>query len=327
MAEQQEEKPKATEPHPAIPAEAPDPEEDDLDELDDVLDDFAATKLDTKAPAPSSSGPGRPTSAPKASPAPPSISDEDDFEAQMRKGMADLLGNLDSNPEMQAQFEALTKEMMGAAQAAAATAEEGTTASALPSGFNTDARAKSEGSEAAASSSKPAEDTFQETIRKTMERMQNSSESAGAAAAASDTDDILAQMLKEMEKGGFDGEGSDEDFSKMLMGMMEQLTNKEVLYEPMKELNDKFPGWFEKNRENTPKGDLARYEEQQVLVREIVARFDRSGYSDTNAEDREYIVERMQKMQSAGSPPPDLVGDMNAAQEALGEIDAGCPTQ
>ena len=32
-------------------------------------------------------------------------------------------------------------------------------------------------------------------------------------------------------------------------------------------------------------------------------------------------------MQAAGSPPPDLVGDMNAAQEALGEIDAGCPQQ
>lgn len=34
-----------------------------------------------------------------------------------------------------------------------------------------------------------------------------------------------------------------------------------------------------------------------------------------------------QQMQAAGSPPPDLVGDMNAAQEALGEIDQGCPTQ
>jgi len=32
-------------------------------------------------------------------------------------------------------------------------------------------------------------------------------------------------------------------------------------------------------------------------------------------------------MQAAGSPPPDLVGDMNAAQEALGDMDAGCPQQ
>lgn len=33
------------------------------------------------------------------------------------------------------------------------------------------------------------------------------------------------------------------------------------------------------------------------------------------------------QMQAAGSPPPDLVGDMNAAQEALGDLDAGCPQQ
>ena len=108
--------------------------------------------------------------------------------------------------------------------------------------------------------------------------------------------DILAQMLKEMEKGGFGGEGGDEDFSKMLMGMMEQLTNKEILYEPMKELDDKFPGWMEKNKGKVPEEDWKRYEEQQTLVREIVGRFEEKSYSDGNAKDREYIVERMQKV-------------------------------
>jgi len=62
-------------------------------------------------------------------------------------------------------------------------------------------------------------------------------------------------------------------------------------------------------------------------VKEIVGRFERKGYSDENEDDREYIVERMQKMQAAGSPPPDLVGDMSAAQEALGDLEGGCPTQ
>jgi len=35
-------------------------------------------------------------------------------------------------------------------------------------------------------------------------------------------------------------------------------------------------------------------------------------------------------MQAAGSPPPDLVGDMSAAQEAFGGVGApeeGCPQQ
>ena len=32
-------------------------------------------------------------------------------------------------------------------------------------------------------------------------------------------------------------------------------------------------------------------------------------------------------MQAAGSPPPDLVGDMKDAQEVLGDLDSGCAQQ
>ncbi|KAJ4983581.1 Peroxisomal biogenesis factor 19 [Stagonosporopsis vannaccii] len=306
---------------------ASDPEEDDLSDLDDVLDEFANTKLDSKAPAPvskaapppsapSASGPGRPEDV---SPAELLLQDEDAFAKKLQEEMEQLLGQGD----FQKQFEEIMKEMnseMGGDHLSAPTAADAaaTASASLKDGAF---------SKAAEPSSK-ADKNFQDTIRKTMERMQESGDAASSAAASSaNQDDILAQMLKEMESGGFGGEGSDEDFSKILMGMMEQLTNKEILYEPMKELDDKFPAWMEKNKDKVPKEDLKRYEEQQVLVKEITARFERKGYSDDNAKDREYIVERMQKMQAAGSPPPDLVGDMNAAQEALAGMDEGCPTQ
>lgn len=144
----------------------------------------------------------------------------------------------------------------------------------------------------------PAADaSFQDTIRKTMERMQNSGEQATAAAASGGADDFMSELLKQMSSGDFGGgEGSEDDFSKMLMGMMEQLTTKEILYEPMKDLNEKFPEWMEKNKATTPAEDLKRYEEQQSIVKEIVERFEKSTYADTNSEDREYIIERMQKV-------------------------------
>lgn len=132
-----------------------------------------------------------------------------------------------------------------------------------------------------------------------MERMQASGEQATAAAAAEGTDDFLAEMLKQMGGGaGLDagGEGNEEEFSKMLLGMMEQLTNKEILYEPMKELDEKFPEWLVKNKDKTTKEDVQRYELQQGLVKEIVAKFEEKTYSDSKKEDREYIVERMQKV-------------------------------
>ena len=234
--------------------------------------------------------------------------------------------SVDPQNDFAKQFQDIMKEMGEAGPSVLADAKEG------------------EGSATPRTAAKADKD-FQETIRKTMERMQESGDQAGAAAKSADGDDFLAQMLKEMEGGGFGGEGNDEDFSKVLMGMMEQLTNKEILYEPMKELDEKFPKWMEANKDKVGKEDLKRYEEQQTRVREITARFERTGYSDSNSQDREYIVERIQKvradchyynflthanlgqMQAAGSPPPDLVGDMNAAQEALTEIDQGCPTQ
>ncbi len=283
-----------------------------------MLDEFSSTQKE----APGGSGPGRPLPT-ESVPEPPLV-DQDDFTRELQEGMAEMMREMESSPQLQSQFSSLMKDFSDAAATTSGTADGGSEATKK------------------AASGKANEESFQETIRRTMERMDQSGEDAGRAAAAAGEDDLLAQMLKEMESGKFGGEETDEDFSKMLMGMMEQLTNKEILYEPMKELHDKFPAWLEKNKDTVPSEDLKRYQEQQQLVAEIVARFETSGYSDTNVKDREYIVDRMQKvrsvnlhqfrltvwqMQAAGSPPPDLVGDLSAAQEALGDVDGGCPQQ
>ncbi|KAK4033971.1 Pex19 protein family-domain-containing protein [Parachaetomium inaequale] len=302
--------------------DVPDPDEDDLDDLDEMLDDFSAVKIE----APKPEAPPPPASPPAAAAAGEDALSEDDFAKQLQAGMADLLGELETSPEMQAQFESIFKEL-GAA--AAKSADPASTAPTPPAA----AAAAGSSSSSAAAGPSNAEASFQETIRRTMERMQNSGEQATAAAAAEGSDDFLAELMKQMQSGGMgmglDGEGggSEEDFSKMLMGMMEQLTNKEILYEPMKELDDKFPAWLDKNRDKTSAEELKRYEEQQALVREIVARFEQPTYSDANTADREYIVDRMQKMQASGSPPEDLVGDMPSAQDVLNMPDESCNPQ
>jgi peroxin-19 len=250
-----------------------------------MLDEFTPSKHEPTAP----SGPGRPQE-PIPSSIPEGVSD-DDFAKQLQAGMSELLGELDTSPDMQAQFESLLKELGGpaalgdlaASAAAGAAAATGPSTSGLKDAAPTAAQSKEE-------------ESFQATIEKTMERMRLSGDNATAAAASTDTDDILAQMMKAMQDGGLDGEGGEEDFSKMILGMMEQLTNKEILYEPMKELDDKFPEWLEKNGSKCGADDLKRYKEQQVFVREIVGKFEEKGYKDENAKDREYIVERMQKV-------------------------------
>ena len=201
----------------------------------------------------------------------------DEFSKQLQDQMAALMGNVDESPEMKTEIGAMMREL-------GVTADPGT-----PSKSKDGANGKAALSH--------TEEHFQETIRKTMERMQASGDEATAAAKNEDSDAMFAKMLKEMQDGGLEGTGGDEGFNKMLLGMMEQLTNKEILYEPMKELHDKFPGWMTENKSSIDADDLRRYVKQQKLVGEIVGRFEHKSYSDSHASDREFIVERMQQVQ------------------------------
>jgi peroxin-19 len=251
-----------------------------------MLDEFSPSLSTAKPTLPT--GPGRPSAAIPNLPTEEGLSDED-FAKQLQSGMAELLGELETSPDMQAQFENMLKELGGAAALGEAAGLEAPAAST----------SKEPTAKAGPAAAAPAtEESFQETIRKTMERMRESGDQATAAAASENTDDLLAEMMKAMQAGGLDGEGGEEDFSKMLLGMMEQLTNKEILYEPMKELDDKFPAWMEKNAGKVDEADMKRYKEQQIHVREIVKRFELKTYKDENAADREYIVDRMQKVGS-----------------------------
>jgi peroxin-19 len=233
--------------------------------------------------------------------------DDEDFAKQLQAGMADLLSELDSSPEMQKQFEDMLREL-GAATGAPPDA---------PSAGGTGARDTAAATGAGADQQQPsatggANVSFQDSIRRTMERMQESGEAAGAAAeqASQGDADFMATLLREMEAGGLGGgAGGEEDFSKVLLGMMEQLTNKEILYEPMKELDDKFPDWLEKNKGKVPEAEFSRYETQQSLVRDIVGKFEVEDYSDENVEYRKFIVDRMQQVCGSSSSGTSITKD------------------
>lgn len=239
-----------------------------------MLDDFSNTNFSKSQDAPQ-----KPEPAPVQGLQEPDDSDAaaEEFSKQLQDQMAALMGNVDESPEMKTEIEAMMRELGVAADPG--------TSSKSKDGVNGKAVLSN------------TEEPFQETIRKTMERMQASGDQATAAAKTEDHDDMLAKMLTELQDGGVEGAGDDEGFNKMLLGMMEQLTNKEILYEPMKELHDKFPAWMSKNRSTTSADDLRRYDKQQRLVGEIVEKFEQRSYSDSHSPDREFIVDRMQQVQ------------------------------
>ena len=90
-----------------------------------------------------------------------------------------------------------------------------------------------------------AKSSFSDTLSRTMERIQESESAADKAtrrrlASQSETDAFLAEMLRQLDSaGGGDGMGGEAGMANLLEGMMEQLMSKDVLYEPMKDLQEK----------------------------------------------------------------------------------------
>ncbi|OAX78875.1 hypothetical protein ACJ72_06811 [Emergomyces africanus] len=352
----------AAPPPPAAAAAAPkeDEEGSDFEDLDDVLDDFSTLKKPAAAAqnptSASTTAPQLPSflSDQNATKAPESDLDENAFIQQLEQGMAELMGPAaggagDGEPDWDALAQKMAKGDMDPAAIMKLLMGDGGPG-ALAGGVEADLGdvggdkkggkgkedvftkpAAADGGGGGSASASKVEDGFQDTIRKTMERMQASGEKATAAATEDGGDDMLMQLLKAMEAGagagaGAGGSGSgaeDENLDKIFMNIMEQLSNKEMLYEPMKELHIKFGPWLEENRGKVPKEDLERYELQSALVAEIVGKFDEEGYSDDKPADRAFIWEKMQKMQAAGSPPDALVSNPLADELGLPDGLAG----
>ncbi|CAI7655805.1 hypothetical protein N7533_007283 [Penicillium manginii] len=350
-------------------AQPRDDEDSDFDELDEVLDDFSKPKAPQPAPpAPSANTIG-------AGAAPADFDEDaflKELEKNMASMMGDggaaaglaagAGAGAGADAAGGADFQNFQQSLEGGADAFAkqledsgippgdflkqlladVMAEEGGSgagmdaAAALSGATSSPAPAATASSTPGVNSDQPAE-SFNEAIQRTMERMQDSGNRATEAASADDglSEDMLAQLLKAVEAGASGGGEDGGDLTKMFMGMMEQLSNKEMLYEPMKELDGKFGPWIEKNKTEgkVPAADMERYETQARIVKQIVTKFEETGYSDEDPKCREYVWERMQEMQAAGSPPEELIsnplmGDLGgAAAGAMPEGMPDCPQQ
>ena len=143
-------------------------------------------------------------------------------------------------------------------------------------------------------------ESFNDAIQRTMNRMQESGDKATAAANENDPsdvpDEVLLQLLKALESSA--SGGNEDDIQKMFMGFMEKMSSKDILYEPLKELEGKFEPWIaEKQSKNELSSeDVERYRTQTRIVKDVVAKFEEVGYSDEDSKCREWVWEKMQEV-------------------------------
>ncbi|KAF8603583.1 Pex19-domain-containing protein [Ceratobasidium sp. AG-I] len=298
---------------PAAPSQVKD-EEEDLDELDDLLDQFtpapSAVPPTTKTPAAPAAGVSGTTSEP-ASEKPDAFTE--DFEAALAREMEAMMRGTEGAGEGSA------KDMAAAWQKMLIGDLEGTNPQEdLGDIFKSLGAAP--GSTLGASSSSAAqpatkaeggggaeEPEFQRTIRQAMDKLKSSDESAREGGNEAES---FAQLLKSLgELGeGAEGDGA-EGLQGMIEGMMGQLMGKEILYEPLQELDTKFPAYFDAHPELS-EDDKKRYKKQQELVKKILAVFERPGYTDEDAAASKEVLELMNQMQELGSPPNEIMGEV-----------------
>ncbi|CAK9437424.1 uncharacterized protein LODBEIA_P18020 [Lodderomyces beijingensis] len=268
---------------------------DDVDDLDDLLDDFAddilskppgSTVNDTEWQSQGNAkeaaqAPAQPSSSPSTNPL------GDDFQ----KSIADLIQDMKiEDRETQEQFETLVKQ------------------------FEVNHRAEVEAEEA-----KPA--NFEYVMKETMERLRKSGQDIDSKIQkdplGSNPEDILTQLLAGMGGDASLG-GGDMDMSKLLVEMLEQLSSKDVLYEPIKDLNSKFPKYLEENKDKLEQSKLQNYEKQYAITKDILKIFESSDYSDSNQKQRDEVNSLLESLQELGQPPSELVGDSGDFLPGLG---------
>lgn len=171
------------------------------------------------------------------------------------------------------------------------------------------------------------EKSFQEAVQATMAKLKESK--ANAAKSSNDAsnplgslglgpDSDLSQILEALSKaGGEDGEMP--DLGKLLTQMMEDLMNKEILYEPLKDLyqrvcsstHTQFPSYLSSPAAQALEdAQRQRYVEQEAIMGEMLRVFEAPEYSDTDKVMRQRISDLVAKLQETGSPPQELMGDM-----------------
>ncbi|CAH9086455.1 unnamed protein product [Cuscuta europaea] len=94
------------------------------------------------------------------------------------------------------------------------------------------------------------------------------------------------------------------DMESMVETMMQQLLSKEILHEPMKEMEERYPKWLDENKAKLVNEEYSRYEKQYELIKELNVVY------ETEPANFNKIVELMQKMQECGQPPNDIVNEL-----------------
>ncbi|KAG6332860.1 hypothetical protein ID866_6230 [Astraeus odoratus] len=127
---------------------------------------------------------------------------------------------------------------------------------------------------------------------------------------------------------GLGKEGSSEaELQGALEAMMGQLMSKDLLYDPLKELDEKFPPYLDSHPELSAL-ERERYLKQISCIKRLLKVFDEPNYNENDKKTGDLVVEIMTELQTHGSPPDEIMGPLppglTKGEDGLPELPEGC---
>lgn len=145
------------------------------------------------------------------------------------------------------------------------------------------------------------------TLERLAEQTRHTVESIDAPPMGENIGDDMESFAKQ-----FEALSGSQDMQGLMDTMMRQLLSKEILYDPMKEIGDRYPEWLESHKSELSSEDMARYTKQYDFIKQLCHAY------ETTPDDFQKVVDLMQNMQECGQPPPDIVRELAPGLE-LGE--------
>ncbi|ORZ39751.1 Pex19 protein family-domain-containing protein [Catenaria anguillulae PL171] len=275
--------------------------EDDID--DDLLDDVLAG-MTKPAPASVPSAKSATATSTTAKTTGDAVSagaqeeeddlDEDAFARELSAGMEQLMSNLgnDEDPAMRAAMEEMVKAFSG---------------TPLPNAPTASAAPGVAASSSSGAASQPTAGSFQDRIRQTMSKLEESDATASstAGAGAEDMDSLMAEMMRQMESLT-----ESPEFDSVLEGMMESLMAKDILHEPLRDLTDRYPAYLAENKDKLPADEYDRYTKQLTLMKQVITIYEENEGSGEDADQSKKVIQLMTEIQELGQPPAELMREL-----------------
>ena len=147
-----------------------------------------------------------------------------------------------------------------------------------------------------------------ESINRLLDGINQASSSTPQQQIPPNLDPSQLEHLSEQMMGSimndFEQLNTSKDSNDVVDGVMKQLLDKELMYEPMKEVCTRYPKWLAENKERLSNEEYQKYGTQYQYFQRIVRLYE----TDPGNFDR--LMELMQDIQEYGQPPVEIIKEL-----------------